>query len=232
MPPPARSSIATYHRNSVVNPVTHQRQFPTPLVHRGTGVDRYTIATSPKRAACWCHCNGTTRQCHAVNSVAECGALQRCPDAPCASEAGPRAALFHCATAQRARPKCASGVESLTPSATAEVVGVMTALWLQRASQLLACGAQATSSFFCNPPAASRGQPMSLEAHMVAASLLDGLSATGSIGWQRQVAKGRSADLTTAPTCSAEEPVWRIAASAADWLPIFTGTSSRALCCP
>ena len=62
---------------------------------------------------------------------------------------------------------------------------------------LLSCG---------SPPAASRGQPTHTEAHSVVAHVLDGLRATGSIVSQRPVAKAWSADLTTAPTSTAEEP--------------------------
>jgi hypothetical protein len=37
--------------------------------------------------------------------------------------------------------------------------------------------------------------------------MIDGLRAKGLISWQRKVAKWWSVDLTTAPTCSADEPI-------------------------
>ena len=48
---------------------------------------------------------------------------------------------------------------------------------------------------------------MQPKAHGVVQHVIDGLRAMGSINSQRVVAKGRSADLTTAPTCTAEEPI-------------------------
>ena len=95
----------------------------------------------------------------------------------------------------------------MTPSATAEVVHTAASLWLQRTRQQRACGTRAASSSSCSPREVSRGQPMLLEAHGVAQHMVDGLRATGSIISQRPAATGWSADLTTAPTCTAEEPM-------------------------
>ena len=109
------------------------------------------------------------------------------------------------AMAWRARQKRAPSVEPMTPSATAEVVRIAAALWLQRTRQQRACGTRAASSSFCNPRDVSHGQPMSLEAHGVVQHTVDGLRATGFINSQRLVPMWWSADLTTAPTCTAEE---------------------------
>ena len=137
-------------------------------------------------------------------------------------------ALTHDTTAQRAHPKCASSIEPMPPSATAEAVGIATALRLQRARQLPACGAQAAASSCGSPPAASRGLPTHPEAHSVVAYMIDGLRAKGLISWQRKVAKWWSVDLTTAPTCSADEPIRK----AADSSKTLVRSSSRELCGP
>ena len=137
-------------------------------------------------------------------------------------------ALTHDTTAQRAHPKCASSIEPMPPSATAKAVGIATALRLQRARQLPACGAQAAASSCGSPPAASRGLPTHPEAHSVVAYMIDGLRAKGLISWQRKVAKWWSVDLTTAPTCSADEPIRK----AADSSKTLVRSSSRELCGP
>ena len=54
--------------------------------------------------------------------------------------------------------------------------------------------------------AASRSRPMKSEPHRLVEGVLDGLRATFSISSHCLVATGWSADLTTAPTCTAEEP--------------------------
>ena len=91
--------------------------------------------------------------------------------------------------------------------ATAEVVRTKAAPWLHRTRQLRACGAQAAASSCGSPPAASRGLPTHPEAHSVVAYMIDSLRAKGLISWQRKVATWWSVDLTTAPTCSADEPI-------------------------
>ena len=116
-------------------------------------------------------------------------------------------ALAHGATAQRAHPERASSVESLTLSAIAEVVRTVEAFGAQRTRVRRASRARAASSFSCSLRGGSRSQPMSSEAHRLVEGVLDGLRATGFISTQRPVAKRWSANLTKAPTCTAEEPI-------------------------
>ena len=49
-------------------------------------------------------------------------------------------------------------------------------------AKVRACGTRAPSCFWSSPPAASRSQPMSPEAHEVVHHVVDGLRATSFIG--------------------------------------------------
>ena len=96
-------------------------------------------------------------------------------------------ALTHDTTAQRAHPKCASSIEPMPPSATAEAVGIATSLRLQRARQLPACGDREAFWSCGSPREASRGQPMSPETHSVVEYTSDCLRPKVSIDSQRLV---------------------------------------------
>ena len=63
------------------------------------------------------------------------------------------------------------------------------------------------------------------ETQKVVQPMVDGLRAKGFIIRQHSVAMGWSADLTIAPHLHCRRTDADLAASAADWLPIFTGMS-------
>lgn len=109
--------------------------------------------------------------------------------------------------AQRARRKCASSVEPATPSATAELVGTTAARRLRRTRHHRTSGARAACCFCGSSREASHSKSMLLEAHGIVQHTVDGLRATGSINSQRLMPMWWSADLTSAPTCTAEEPI-------------------------
>ena len=104
------------------------------------------------------------------------------------SRTPPCTALAHGTAARRAHPKCASSVEPMPPSATAEAVCITAALGMQWARAQRSCGTRAAASSCGSPPAASRGKPMPPGAHGIVQHAVDGLRATSSIGLRRPVA--------------------------------------------
>ena len=107
----------------------------------------------------------------------------------------------------------------------------MAALWLHRTRQLRASVTR-VAAFSCGSTReASRSQPTHPEAHSLVTHVLDGLRAKDYIGCQRLVRMRWSADLTAAPTCTAEEPIG-CRGTGSRWLPIFTSRSIQVPCCP
>ena len=157
--------------------------------HTRTTQTRFTIVTGRKRTARRRHCIGTTHPCQAANHVTEGDQLQHSSEAVCASKVGSCTALTHSVTAQRARPKRASSVKPVTPSATGEVVRTTAVLWLHRTRQLRASGDRAASFSCSSLRKASRSQPMQPEAQDVVWGVLSGLRAEDTIGRQHMVAK-------------------------------------------
>ena len=91
--------------------------------------------------------------------------------------------------------------------ATVEVVRTTPPPRMQRTCQQRVSRTRVACSFCGSPRETSDDQPMQPEAHQVVQHVDDGLRAASFISWQRAVAKGWSADLTTAPSSTAEEPI-------------------------